>query len=74
MALATEGDVGNGGEFVDLVGLQCHCARTYLLSQGFKDASGKKLTAGVVLYDGESAVRFADDLFAVPIKALWSMK
>ena len=39
-----------------------------------KDASGKRFTAGVVFYDGESAVRFADDLFAVPIAALWNAK
>jgi hypothetical protein len=26
------------------------------------------------LYDGESSVRFAEDLFAVPIKALWELK
>jgi predicted AAA+ superfamily ATPase len=39
-----------------------------------KDASGKQFAAGVVLYDGESSVRFAEDLFAVPIKALWELK
>lgn len=39
-----------------------------------KDVGGARFAAGVVLYDGESAVRFAEDLFAVPIKALWSMK
>jgi uncharacterized protein len=39
-----------------------------------RDASGARFAGGVVLYDGESAVRFAEDLFAVPIKALWSMK
>lgn len=39
-----------------------------------RDASGGRFVAGVVLYDGESAVRFADDLFAIPIKALWSAK
>lgn len=37
------------------------------------DASGARFAAGVVLYDGESAVRFGDGLFAVPIKALWTM-
>ena len=39
-----------------------------------KEASGARFACGVVLYDGESAVRFAEDMFAVPIKALWSMK
>jgi hypothetical protein len=27
-----------------------------------------------LLYDCESSVRFAEDLFAVPIKALWELK
>lgn len=39
-----------------------------------KDASGARFTAGVVLYDGENSVRFGENLFAVPIKALWSLK
>jgi len=26
---------------------------------------------GVVLYDGETAVRFGDRLFAIPISVLW---
>jgi len=39
-----------------------------------KDASGKRFASGVVLYDGESSVRFAEDLFAVPIKAMWELK
>ena len=30
-----------------------------------------RFAAGVVLYDGESAVGFGDSLFAVPIRALW---
>jgi len=37
-----------------------------------KAVSGKRFACGVVLYDGERTVGFADDLFAVPIKALWS--
>ena len=39
-----------------------------------RDASGARFAAGIVLYDGESVARFADDLFAVPVKALWGMK
>jgi len=39
-----------------------------------REASGARFTAGVVLYDGESAVRFAENLFAVPVRALWSKK
>lgn len=37
-----------------------------------KDAGGARFAAGVVLYDGESTLRFGDGLFAVPIKALWT--
>jgi predicted AAA+ superfamily ATPase len=37
-----------------------------------KDASGKRFVAGVVLYDGENAVRFANDLFALPVGTLWT--
>ncbi|MHB0971536.1 MAG: ATP-binding protein [Thermoanaerobaculia bacterium] len=36
-----------------------------------KEASGKRFTSGVVLYDGETTVPFGDDLFAVPLSALW---
>lgn len=39
-----------------------------------KEASGGRFNCGVVLYDGERAVRFAEKLFAVPIKVLWSMQ
>ncbi|WP_369574423.1 hypothetical protein [Acidithiobacillus sp. IBUN Pt1247-S3] len=39
-----------------------------------RDASGSRFVGGVVLYDGESMARFGENLFAVPIKALWSMK
>ena len=36
-----------------------------------KTAAGAHFATGVVLYDGETVVAFADDLFAVPICALW---
>lgn len=63
----------------DIAGIEVKAAATVSESdfrglRKLKDASGARFAAGVVLYDGESAVRFADDLFAVPIKALWSMK
>ena len=35
-------------------------------------ALGKKFKRGVVLYAGEAAVSFAEDMFAVPISDLWS--
>lgn len=34
-------------------------------------AAGKRFTAGVVLYDGETSASFGDGLYAVPIRALW---
>ena len=36
-----------------------------------RDAAGRQFAAGVVLYDGASAVRFGDSLFAVPLRILW---
>lgn len=36
-----------------------------------KESSGKRFTAGVVLYDGEATVPFGERLFAVPIRSLW---
>jgi uncharacterized protein len=36
-----------------------------------KDAMGSQFASGALMYDGESTVRFADNLFAVPIRALW---
>lgn len=34
--------------------------------------AGEKFAAGVVLYDGESIVRFGERLFAVPVSQLWT--
>ena len=36
-----------------------------------KDAAGKRFAAAVVLYDGETSAGFGDELYAVPIRALW---
>ncbi len=33
--------------------------------------TSKRFTAGVVLYDGETTVRFEDSMYAVPVSALW---
>lgn len=38
----------------------------------FKDVVGKRFSAGVVLYDGETCASFGDGLFAVPIRCLWA--
>jgi hypothetical protein len=36
-----------------------------------RDVAGKRFVAGVVLYDGSAASKFDEQLFAVPIRALW---
>jgi uncharacterized protein len=36
-----------------------------------RDATGKRFTSGVVLYDGEISVGFGDGLYAVPMRRLW---
>jgi predicted AAA+ superfamily ATPase len=36
-----------------------------------KETMGDRFVAGVVMYDGESAVGFGEGLYAVPIPALW---
>lgn len=38
-----------------------------------RDAAGKRFTAGVVLYDGETSVGFGEGLYAVPVRALWEL-
>ena len=36
-----------------------------------REAAGGRFAAGVVLYDGSATIRFDDDLYAVPVRALW---
>jgi len=36
-----------------------------------RDIAGKRFVAGVVLYDGTTAGKFGEDLFAVPVRRLW---
>ena len=36
-----------------------------------KSAAGKRFVAGVVLYDGETAARFGDEMYAIPLRMLW---
>jgi predicted AAA+ superfamily ATPase len=36
-----------------------------------REATGTRFVCGVVLYDGEMTVGFGDDMFAVPMAALW---
>ena len=60
----------------ELAGIEVKTAATVIASdfrglRKLKETAGKRFAAGVVLYDGESAVGFGDSLFAVPIRALW---
>jgi len=36
-----------------------------------RDAAGPRFKAGVVLYDGTATISFGDNLYAVPLRALW---
>lgn len=36
-----------------------------------RDVAGKRFTAGVVLYDGDTCASFGDGLYAVPLRLLW---
>jgi len=36
-----------------------------------KEAAGARFVCGVVAYDGESLAGFGENLYAVPIRALW---
>ena len=38
-----------------------------------KAATGSRFSGGVVLYDGETSVRFGDGLYAVPLRLLWEL-
>ena len=60
----------------ELAGLEVKASGTVTPSdfrglRKLKEAAGPRFKAGVVLYDGEACVRFGEDLFAVPIRALW---
>ncbi len=46
-------------------------SRDFRALRALRAAVGDRFSVGVVLYDGESAVRFAERLYAVPIAALW---
>ena len=38
-----------------------------------KAAAGSRFSSGVVLYDGETSVRFDEGLYAIPLRLLWEM-
>lgn len=60
----------------DIAGIEVKSAATvtgrdFRALRRLKSALGDRFRAGVVLYDGERAVRFEEKLYAVPIAALW---
>ena len=59
-----------------LAGVEVKAAATVTASdfRGLRklaSASGRRFSAGVVLYDGETSAGFGDHLYAVPIRVLW---
>jgi hypothetical protein len=60
----------------DIIGVEVKSAATvtsrdFRAMRRLKSVLGNRFCAGVVLYDGERAVRFEDKLYVVPIAALW---
>lgn len=59
-----------------LVGVEVKAAATVRSTdfrglRKLREAVGARLTAGVVLYDGEDTLPFGEGLWAVPIRSLW---
>lgn len=59
-----------------LVGVEVKAAATVTAAdfrglRKLREAAGKRFVAGVVLYDGETSARFDEQLYAVPLRALW---
>lgn len=60
----------------DLAGVEVKAGATVTAAdfrglRKLREAVGARFTAGVVLYDGEVSAPFGEDLYAVPIRALW---
>ena len=62
----------------DVAGVEIKAAATVMEKdfRGLKklrETTGERFAAGVVMYDGEHVAGFGDNLYAVPIRALWEM-
>lgn len=61
-----------------IVGIECKAATT-IKSDTFKglrtlkELAGKKFHRGIVFYTGSSVLSFAEDMYAVPVSALWAL-
>ena len=47
-------------------------ARDFTGLKRFRNIAGKRFKLGILLYDGDHTTAFGDQLFAVPVGALWS--
>lgn len=61
----------------DLAGVEVKAGATLTAAdfrglQKLKDGTGKHFKAGVVLYDGETAMRFGEAMYAVPLSEMWA--
>lgn len=59
-----------------VAGIEVKCAASVNESdfrglRKLREAAGTDFAAGVVIYDGTTTVKFKDDMFAVPVSALW---
>lgn len=73
-----EVDIVLDGGARHVVGIEVKAASTVSNSdfrglRKLRDAAGARFASGVVLYDGESSGSFGDQMYAVPIRALWEM-
>ena len=71
-----EVDIVLEGGARQIVGVEVKASSTVVAAdfrglRKLKDAGGKRFTAGVVLYDGETSASFGDGIYAVPFRALW---
>jgi len=63
-----------GGHIPSLIGSCGLCRSNFEDFRGLhklQQAIGRRFSAGVVLYDGETSAGFGDGLYAVPIRTLW---
>ncbi|MEW5947299.1 MAG: ATP-binding protein [bacterium] len=62
----------------ELAGIEVKAAATVTATdfrglKKLKEAAGARFASGVVLYDGERVAGFGENLYAVPIRALWEI-
>ena len=61
-----------------IVGIECK-ASANISQENFKglrvlaEQAGKKFHRGIIIYNGSNVLMFADNLYAVPVSALWEM-